>query len=293
MRIKRILTPVMATCFLLALGGCRLAVPDGEMQESADRLIGMLITTDTRSIPTDEEGRVYARLSFEEAENDEGELVKYDTYVFDDIDGWYILHPTFENEEGEVYSGICGSESINDRHVELNCGDNGDSIKVIGTLRVVSGSKEALTFTGNPIYQSANGAVYAIMNETGMRFENSESSEGSLSFFENETAEDIGKKTERSSEVVVNIKFVDPTEKVRVYEMDETGACLLQNEYTGETMPYEYGPCKRAEFIVVEALSRGGGHSYFAYGRSDESFVSYFAVNDDICTGYYTTISWQ
>lgn len=294
MRIKRILALISAICLMLVLGGCRLAVPDGEMQESSDRLIGMLITTEHYSASENEEGRVYARLSYEEEENDEGELVKYETYVFDDVDGWYILRPTFENEDGETYSGTCGSEGIEDRHLELICGDNGDSMKVSGTLRAVSGSGEnTLTFIGNPVYQSADGSVYALMNGTGMSFDDSSMGDGSISLSESETSEDMTQKTERSSEIMVNIKLVDPTEKVRVYEMDESGACLLQNEYTGETIPDEYSPCKSAEFIVVEELLRGGGRSYFAYGRSDESFVSYFADGDEICTGFTTTINWQ
>lgn len=292
--IKRILALILVICLMLVPGGCRLAVPDGEMQEGSDRLIGMLITKDHYSASENGEERVYARLSYEEAENDEGEPLKFKTYVFDGIDGWYILCPTFEDEDGETYSEMCGSEGIDESGVSLICGDNANSIKVSGTLRAVSGSGEStLTFIGNPVYQSADGSVYALMNGTGMSFGDSSAADGALSLSESETSEDMTQKSERNSEVVVNIKLVDPTEKVRVYEMDENGACLLQNEYTGETIPDEYSPCKSAEFIVIEELLRGGGHSYFAYGRSDESFVSYFAAGDEICTGFTTTINWQ
>ena len=46
MMIKRILALILVICLMLVPGGCRLAVPDGEMQEGSDRLIGMLITKD-------------------------------------------------------------------------------------------------------------------------------------------------------------------------------------------------------------------------------------------------------
>lgn len=85
--IKRILALILVICLMIVPGGCRLAVPDGEMQDGSDRLIGMLITKDHYSASENEEDRVYARLSYEEAENDEGEPLKFKTYVFDGIDG--------------------------------------------------------------------------------------------------------------------------------------------------------------------------------------------------------------
>lgn len=289
MKIKRMLAAPIALILMLALGGCQLAIPERE-SDSPDRLIGMLITTNKSSLPTDEEGRVYARLTSEEAENDDGELIKYETYVFDGIDVWYILCPTIEAEEGEPCTGMSGNDGIDDRHVEFAFGDNVDSIKMTGTLRAACGSGEnALTFVGNPIYQSADGSVYAILDAMGMMMSEGI---GSLKLSESETADYTGKKAERSTEIVVDIKLISPTEKVRIYDMDESGMCLLQKEYTGETMPDEYSPSENAEFIVVEALLRDGGHSYFAYGRSDESFVSYFCGGSDICTSFETAINW-
>jgi hypothetical protein len=315
---------VLAALLLCALTGCRLAREDEGTNSYEDRLAGVLVTTeyldlfDMESYMNDHlgqfaggcdvvidgnaekyQGRLYATLKKKTLNGGEtGETFETDDYVFEGVQGipyFFVRIPAAEGQES--YNSAIGDEAVSDGHTSVNVTDDGTFVALEGTIYVSPKGLQREYFI-NPVYQSADGRVYAVscsgfaMDEghpEGAIF--SQKLEAKYTFTEN------GKSRTDSTSVKISLNVMRPPGTVTVLQMDGSSAVVSRQEYAPGTLPKEIVPEKGAEYIVVETCGTGAqGEDQISrelYGRDAGTITTFQCREDGVCVKRWTEIDWM
>lgn len=307
---------IIAGCMLAALlAGCQLAKPDAESGQAQDRLIGVLVTTE----PLDMMDSAYTEpvtihlsasdlrkleqgdgsvLDFPERKY-EAQLITEDdgrqVWSFDHLGGWAILSPTMY-EDGEEYiasystNGLCEVQT----HIK-SVNEDVNELELSAALYQVSGAEDTV-FEMNPIYQTADGLVYATPG-TGA-FSSGVGAEG-IHCTQTLNAEVITTAGSAAStcrsEVAVSFGRMYRPKSVILLQMDRNGTVLSREEYEPGALPDSIIPEKETAFFIVETVKRdpNGAEVITAelVDQGDASFSTFYAEGS-ICIPQTTSLLW-
>lgn len=324
MRIKRIITMCLAFCSLFALTGCQLAKENAGLSNNGDRLIGVFVTkeyldlfdmegylNDNISKLTDGgenildgniskyQGRLYAILKTRVlTEEYTGNTTNTKEFVFDSVDGiayFAATVPATEDEDSFITSG--SDEGISDGHSSYICGDEEESITLEGTIYGSIGHA-GNDFYINPIFQSADGSVYATAGSGYMM--NGIQGEGAVfsrTLDETTTITENGKTKLRSFSIKISLSMMYAPEKITIIQMNQDSNIVFQNEYTPGEVPESLTMEMDTAYLIVETYKRDYDGNLFVTrsltDRSEETIETYYRRDDGICVKEWTQVNWN
>lgn len=312
---------ILVLAFTFGLTGFSLAQPDAAEAIEKDRLVGVFVTTEYLDLFDMEsyfnnnigrmttggdvtidgdnakyQGRLYATLLDRSLTNeDTGETVTSQEYIFEDVEGISYFWCTISDKNGS-YNSVSGGEALSDGHTSISTTDNGEDISLDATIYVAPTASHA-TFYMNPVYQSADGRVYA-MSGSGISF-SGDSSEGvnfSQSLDAATTVMENGETNTYSISVKINISVMYPPQRIFVLQFDSDGGILSRDEYLPGKLPETITPERGCSYIVMEAhkASPESGEvvARTLYQADDDTLESFYLREDSICVKQYTALSW-
>lgn len=322
---RKLIMAVFCALLLCALTGCKLAQENmGTGEVTQDRLIGMFITTehldlfDFESYLSDNlgnftggdvilegdtqkyQGRLYATLkpkTMTDAET--GRTVETEEYVFENMAGMAFLAPTVPaTAEKESYTSSMYDEGITDVHTSHHFGDEKTGMTLEGTFYVTPAVNEHIYYF-NPVYQSADGRVYAT---TGTGFIVHTESYGEYSIYTQTmdattTVTENGKTKMDSTTIKLSISLMFAPEKIAVLQMDADSKLLSGMDYAPGAMPGTFVPDAATAYLIVETYKRDDTGSVKIsrqiYGEDDQNIETFAARADGICVKHWTAIKWE
>ncbi|HWQ59245.1 MAG TPA: hypothetical protein VN540_09525, partial [Clostridia bacterium] len=204
----------------------------------------------------------------------------------------------YANMDDEVgtYTAHFGNEAISDGSSSMNVTDEGTDFTLEGVIYVTAAAAGRTWFL-NPVYQAADGSVYAI-NGSGTS-SSGDTSEGAA-FWQTISAEytvtQDGKTTTDSITAKIGIILMYVPERLRFIQFGSDGAVLTLEEYAPGTLPETIRPEADAAYLVVEtyktAFDGKTTVSRTLYERGAEYIDAYSAREDGICVKQATALDW-
>jgi hypothetical protein len=312
----------MVLCILVifALTGCQLALDHADGTVNEDRLAGIFLTTqyldlfDFEGYINDNlkslqgsnivvegntekyQGRLYAQLITKSVKSEEtGETFETGEYVFP-VQGIAYFSATVpaQGDQASYFTSV-SDPAISDGHVDYKTEDKGDSITLTGTI-YVSPQNISHTYYFNPVYQSADGSVYAVSG-SGFTVNNEAYSEGGVysQTLEATTSETVNGKVKTDSiSVKLSISVMFTPEKITVIQMDEENAVLSQMAYAPDVMPESIPTEPETAYLIVETHKRGETGeieiSREIYSSDANSIETFYVREDGICLKKWTAV---
>lgn len=322
MKLKNIAAAACASALLLVLTGCRLAKETEETGKVQDRLMGVFITTEYLDLFDMEgylndhlkgasggeltpdgtadayNGRLYAALTTKEhIAEDSGK--KYDTkeYTFENVPGIPFFATDLPMEDGtDTTVSSVYSEGMTDSHFGTHYSDDEDKITLEGTIYLVPG-KNGHTHYLNPVYQSADGRIYATtgqgMSVLGVQ---SEGDTTAQKMEESITVTENGVSKKKTAVINVSIATMLPPQKIVLLQMDKSSAVLSRQEYLPGKLPERLTPHSATEYMVLEShkVDFDGQEKIdrALFSRQDETISSFYPTDEGVIFKQYTTIHW-
>lgn len=318
---RKMMIVVCYSLILCTLTGCQLARENAGTNTYEDRLIGIFVTTEYLDLFDFEDylsdnlssfkggeitvdgntqkyqGRLYATLTTRTLTSEEtGETLETEEYVFENIEGIAYYSPTVPaTAEHGSYTTSISDEAISDGHRSLNFGDDKNSTTLEGTIYTAPSNKNH-TYYFNPVYQSADGSVYATSGD-GFMVNNESYSEGSVysqTLDATTTVTENGKIKEDSISIKLSISVMFAPEKIVVLQMDTDSKLLSRTEHEPDTLPEAFTSEVDTAYLIVETYKRDDTGSLKIsreiYGRDDESFATFITRADGVCIKQWTQI---
>lgn len=308
---------------IFMLTGCRLARENADDTTPEDKLVGVFITTEHLDLFDFEgylsdnftnvkdgeivldgdtekyQGRLYAELKAKTLTNEEtGEIIETEEYVFP-VAGISFFSATVPPKgEFESYITSVSDPAISDGHIDYKVSDEGESIVLTGTI-YASPDKLSRTYYFNPVYQSADGRVYAVTG-SGFMCDGGFESEGGLysqTLDAEITSVENGKSKTDSVSVTISLSIMFATEKIAVLQMDQNSSILFEAAYAPDEMPESISVQKDTAYIIVETHKRDQAGkikiSREIYGGEAENIATYFLRKDRVCVKKWTRLVWS
>lgn len=313
---------VAVVCLLVSLGlsGCQLAQPYESTDAGKDRLAGMFVTTEyldlfdadsyirenIRGIKDGEllidgdarqyRGRLYAELqSIRVTDEETGASLQTAGYAFPvkGISFFSAYVPATEDQEGYLTS--ISDPGISEGHIAYHTKDDGESVTLTGTIYVIPGSTR---YYFNPVYQSADGSVYAVSGDASM-LDSDWDNEGEV--FSTKLEDEFiisqgGKEEKKSSAITLAISYMFAPEKIAVLQMDEHSALVSREEYAPDAVPDSISVEPETAYLIAETYKTDGEQqirvSREIYDEEDESLEIFSARPDGVCVKNQARIIW-
>jgi len=317
---------VIAACVLLAallvgLSGFTLASPETSKYAEEDKLIGVLVTTEHLDLfdmegylsknlgkmasggeiildgdAAEFQGRLYATLTDRTLTDETGQTVTTKEYVFEDA-GYCYFCPTISNEDG-IYIAASSDGAISDGHTAISVTEEGESITLDGTIYVVPAAGRG-TYYMNPVYQSADGRVYA-MSGSGVSFVEGDSAEGtacSRTITAESTVTENGESKTYSVSVKISLSVMYAPQHIYLLQYRSDGELLSRERYLPGALPEAISPAQDCSYIVLEAhkISPKGEAvvTRSLYQENDASLESFYCREDGLCVKQFTALNWK
>ena len=317
---------ILLACFIYgATGTVTLACADaGSVSTKAkDRLIGMFVTFDYLNLFDFEQylndnigkigtggdvivgrqeaaaysDRLYATLVDKTLTNPKtGKTRTMQEYVFEGIEGILYYETLMEDENGSYYTSG-GDDAISDGHIHIKSTDAGDSIEMKGTIFMsASGTEDCLYF--NPVYQTAEGEVYAVSGH-GYSFSGdvSEGMIGTVKLEEKNSVTIDGQTSEVGTSIEMSYAFMYAPVKIIMTQMNGQNQIVDSNEYIPGEIPEKIIPANTTEYILVETIKKDEEGKEIVVRelcQKDEASLETFYVREDgICIEKWTEIEWK
>ena len=324
--MKRKLTIVICTIMMLSmLTGCQLALENaGDDIPAQDKLVGVFVTTEDINLFDFEgyiednlnlngsignssgddivvdsgdtkkyEGRLYATLK--EIKPAQGDTPAYEQYVFEGVEGYSMLCVTMPDiSEKDGNSLAVADPAIIGYSVSVNSSDEGESTTIEGTIRFIPTDEETI-FHFNRVYQSPDGSVY--LTSSGMSMSIPPELSGASSFLSDTyTVTKNGKAYTKDISFRVIVEFMFAPENIFILQMDADSQLLSREKYTPGELPESFEPLENTEYLIVETHGRDNegepSITREVFGKDEESFATYFANTDKVCSTQLTNIIW-
>lgn len=326
MKKSRIFAAVAMGVMVFSLTACSLARPQETQSETGetDRLIGVLITTEYLDL-FDMEGyledhleqvaqggkisaqdsdayqnRLYATLTTSTVTNQEtGETEELDEYVFEGVEGWAYLAPALIDEEG---NRIGTSSSVDDVFADTNMhvtsADQGETLELEATVYVVQDQMEQCYYI-NPVYQTADGAVYT-QGGDGLQLAQGWEQEGEYcsTTLEHSTAVTVdGESQTDEVSVLIRISVLNRPQEIVVVQMDGAHRVLSQVAYEPGGMPQNLETEPGCAYLLIETHKEDpAGQEVISrqlVSPQEEEIQSFYPREDGICLSQWTQIEWN
>lgn len=226
-RRKRLCTVLIQALSVCLLTGCRLALEEAQVQDSAeDRLVGVFVTEEYLNVGTPElTVNSGGEISFaENREGIEGTLI-FDEHgpkdiVFDGIEGYGIYDIEIWNEEQEIYTSYAIADDVfSDGYWAATGNDTSEDNTVEATIYVDQNGPAGLFY--NPVYQTAQGDVY-MQPGTGLSWAGGVSGSSSAYTMSQEwKASENGQETAWKSSFIIHNVCSDETVSYNLLFMGE------------------------------------------------------------------------
>ncbi len=320
---KKIFLVYFALIIIFTSTGCQLAREDAGDHINDDRLIGVFITMDYLDLFDMElymkdnakdlfgggdnivkgdsnryQGRLYATLKTRTITDDRtGESFDIREYIFDGVDGISYFSATIRvNEKEDGYTTSGADKAISDAHTGLFYGDKEDRVSLEGTI-YISPNHSDKTYYVNPVYQSADGSVYAISGSGYMTGgPQSEGSVFSKTIEETKTVTENGVDKKTSCSVKISFATMFPPEKIVILQMSGDSTVLSRTEYTPGKLPDLIVPDKAVEYILVETYKHDNDGNVkitrLLYDKGNTTLDTFFRREDSICVKQWTQLKW-
>jgi hypothetical protein len=234
--MNKTICAALAVLMLAALlGGCQLAIPEGEAS-GQDVLCGVFITLEYLDISEPEitinwkgepefsyaEARIYATRTKDEN--------GHPSYAFDGVVG-FRLFSVIQGEGNEAYKMTVSDGSIQ----QIQASYINNDVSLTGTICFdVHANCEVYA---NPVYQTPDGQVYATPGE-GLWFDTIfEGDVGSTTLSATNTQTVNGETTTSKNEVTISITGSNTNQLSVLKQMDENDQVISQTEITQDNIP--------------------------------------------------------
>ncbi|MCL1912580.1 MAG: hypothetical protein FWG10_01535 [Eubacteriaceae bacterium] len=313
---RKIMVAACCVLILCALAGCQLAKEGAGSNSYEDRMIGVLVTTEpldvfgfegyvnnNLSFPSGKgsdtnkyQGRLYAVVVPSTDTNEEtGKSVFGHEYVFGNTDGIQYFVPTIQLRGADSYIATVLDPAFSDGHKNTSVGNDEHSMSIEATLFIAPSNKDHIYYF-NPIYQDANGSVYAVSNyglsvsgKDTEGFAMMQTMDQTITITENRKA----KKESISIKISVSIMFAP--EKIAIVQMDSDNAPISQTEFEPGKMPKDFSLETGTAYFIVETHKWDDEGSTTIhreiYGRDVENIETFFAREDGVCMKHATQIT--
>lgn len=323
MMIKKILAIFTAILILFTASGCQLALEDKGEYNNRDRLVGVLITNEyldlfdmegylkdnlnkhfsgglinIDSVDSKYQGRLYATLKTRTLTDDTGNTFETREFVFDNVEGipyFSVKIPPTEDEVG--FTASSSDEAICDGHVSIHESDDEEKTSLEGTIYVAMGQSATSRYI-NPVYQSADGSVYAISGSGIMLAgEQGEGSTYTQTLDETTTVRENGKSKTVSFNIKISLSIMIPPEKIVIMQMDKDSNIISKTEYFPGKLPETLTPEAGADYIIVESYKRDSENNLITsrsiYDRKNQNLETFYCRDDGICVKQWTNLNWN
>lgn len=314
-----ILIPLLISVLTLLLNGCSLARKDAGT-DAKDTLIGVFITdgyldmfdmdawlnanatgllsnSDTIIDNSDEYTKpLYAKI------NRHGSDSPLDWDIsFGDIKGFKYLSPVFKDKDGSITRSSLSDDALFSAHTNFTETDNGNETEMSVTVYSVPGAVDDFGFYANPVYQTADGKIYALPGSGISCDSSSEGETMSTSLSDQiETVEDRKTKTEKATITIRYSVMFEPL-KITLIQMDDKNTPLKQDIYTPGKLPEQLTAEKNTAYFIVETEKKAPDGSimtdrsiYGPWQSENEIFLeTFYAIDNGIITKQDTDVIWK
>lgn len=321
MRIKRIISTLLAFLLVMSFCGCQLAQKDMGEDSATAHIIGLIITTeyldlfDAEAYLADHfagissgevnfsensdrySGRYYATLQPITDPSGTGSQKTYYQYEFIGIEGMPFFsanHP--DSVDMSDFLASCYDSAVSDIHTHIFISDSGERVELDGTIYLATTQTNKSLFL-NPVYQTQDGSVYV---ESGDFVERGgvidEGPFVTNTYSDTTTTTRNGVSETNGNTIQLSIAFLNPPEKIVVIQMDQNSKMVKSAEFAPGELPETLTPEPSTEYVVVETYKTDSeGSSVVArdlFSRDDETFFSFYVRTDGICVKQWTTLEW-
>ena len=175
----------------------------------------------------------------------------------------------------------------------LHVTDEGSSYEFSATLYVPN-DRTYTVFYCNPIYQTADGRVYALAGQ-GMSLSGETGSTAAMTQTLTQTLTETqkGETQTRSFECAIKVQLAARSERVTLFWMDAESGVLRREEYAAGTLP-ETLRAEDAEFLLAVETAADGTQSRALYGPEQETqtLETLFEGDKGFLQMQYTQLEW-
>ena len=308
---------IVLSAFLLGAAGIiKMTNESAQASAASDRLVGVFITNEyldlfdadrflndnvdrlieggeiSESESAKYQGRLYASPVETVHTNEEtGETLTSKEYVFNGVDGIRFFAPHIQDESDPYWSAYV-DEGITDGKTNFQSTDEGESVSLKGTIFVASRSNSG-HFYFNPVYQTANGDVYAVSGD-GISRDGTSTPGTSWSTKVSEDQESSFGDTDTSSGTEAEITVCVMNEPTRIALLQFNGKNELseRTEYLPGTLPERIDVLADTQYLIMETTS-SEGLSRTLFQREDDFAYAFYCRSDGICVKQECEIGWK
>lgn len=307
--------------FAILLNGCSLAKKDAGT-DAKDILIGAFITDDYLDLfdmdayLNDNASTIFRNLNTtvnDSAEYTNPLYAKIDRQdqrdpacweiSFDSISGLNLLAPVWTDEDGVPCLATKSSDGICDISSNLHESDDGRETSLSGTVYTVPrASADGFAYYVNPVYQTADGKIYAVPGSGISTASASEEGETMSTSFSDQadTTEKGRARTEKSSVTIQFASMFEPV-KITLVQMDKENKVIKQEDFIPGKLPEELSAEKDTTYFLIETEKRTPdgttviARSIYEHKDSEEedSMETFYAMDNGIVSKQSTQIIWN
>ena len=286
--MKKLIALILAVCML---AGCQLASEEKKEDPYQDKLVGVFVTFEPMELGFDIEGWIEDNGITDGAEISMEESLQYQEKrpVTLSDEGWIV--PGHEGISvgrywnGEYWTGFSG-EGICEMNSNIAAGDDGDNIKVEGTVYFPEDAEVMLCT--NPVYQTPEGEFYVVQGQSF--HSNVGTGSMSQSVRDEKTWTENGTSHTFCAEFKTTVQGVELAEKVVLVRMDADHRELDRTEYD----PWELPESIEADcaYLIVEEIC-GGALTRSIFQPGDERITVYYRGGHIWCLPDFAKILWN
>ena len=287
--MKKLIALILAVCML---AGCQLASEEKQEDPYQDKLVGVFVTFEPMELGFDIEGWIEDNGITDGAEISMEESLQYQEKLPVTLsdEGWVV--PGYEGISvgrywnGEYWTGFSG-EGICEMNSNIAAGDDGDNIKVEGTVYFPADAEVMLCT--NPVYQTPEGEFYVVQGQSF--HSNVGTGSMSQSVRDEKTWTENGTSHTFCAEFKTTVQGVELAEKVVLVWMTADHTEVSRAEYDPNALPESVTPAEGAAYLIVEEIA-GENITRKLYQPEDEQITVYYQGEQPWCMPKFTELLW-
>ena len=287
--MKKLIALILAICML---AGCQLASEEKTEDPYQDKLVGVFVTFEPMELGFDIEGWIEDNGITDGAEISMEESLQYQEKLPVTLgdEGWVV--PGYKGISvgrywnGEYWTGFSG-EGICEMNSNIAAGDDGDNIKVEGTVYFPADAEVMLCT--NPVYQTPEGEFYVVQGQSF--HSNVGTGSMSQSVRDEKTWTENGTSHTFCAEFKTTVQGVELAEKVVLVWMTADHAEVSRAEYDPNALPESVTPAEGAAYLIVEEIA-GENITRTIYQPEDAQITVYYQSEQPWCLPDIMEIHW-
>ena len=216
--------------------------------------------------------------------------------VFEGVNGLRMIYLPLGGDES-TFGPCIVDEGISDVSLDFKTTDAGEEVKMKGKIRFVPRNGDEC-FWFNPVFQTADGAVYALPGE--FMSMGDATRHGSMGMTQNtrETYTSNGQETSvRSLEIAVEIQGMDAPVRNRVLQFSRDNELLKTDEFEPGKLPESIVPLPETDWFLedteTDSTETEWRNDRRVFSRQDDFLTAFMSREDGICVGQSCEIRWN